>query len=212
MSRTINSSLLNDLYLNDDPTGDLKDIEPFYAVELMFDDTDGDQYTDAGYTGDRALRLWTGVGDRTISSETFLGTGSVLQISGLEEVADLSAKGATLTLSGLNSDIVSLALTEEYQGRLGKVYWGVKENVNVVELFSGFMDKMTIKDDGETSTITLTLESKLVTLERANIRRYTDKSHKAVIVTEDYDESTDTFFKWVAKLADRQIAWGQKAD
>ena len=212
MSRTINTSLLNDLYLNDDPTGDLKDIEPFYAVELMFDDTDGDQYTDAGYTGDRALRLWTGVGSRSISSETFLGTGSVLQISGLEEVADLSAKGATLTLSGLNSDIVSLALTEEYQGRLGKVYWGVKENVNVVELFSGFMDKMTIQDDGETSTITLTLESKLVTLERANIRRYTDKSHKAVIVTEDYDESTDTFFKWVAKLADRQIAWGQKAD
>ena len=212
MSRTINTSLLNDLYLNDDPTGDLKDIEPFYAVELMFDDTDGDQYTDAGYTGDRALRLWTGVGDRTISSETFLGTGSVLQISGLEEVADLSAKGATLTLSGLDSDIVSLALTEEYQGRLGKVYWGAKENANVVELFSGFMDKMTIQDDGETSTITLTLESKLVTLERANIRRYTDKSHKAVIVTEDYDESTDTFFKWVAKLADRQIAWGQKAD
>ena len=212
MSRTINTSLLNYLYLNDDPTGDLKDIEPFYAVELLFDDTDGDQYTDAGYTGDRALRLWTGVGSRSISSETFLGTGSVLQISGLEEVADLSAKGATLTLSGLDSNIVSLAITEEYQGRLGKVYWGVKENSNVVELFSGFMDKMTIQDDGETSTITLTLESKLVTLERANISRYTDKSHKAVIVTEDYDESTDTFFKWVAKLADRQIAWGQKAD
>lgn len=210
MTRTINTSLLADLYNNDDPTGTLKDIEPFYAVELYFDDTDGDRWNEAAYTGDRTLRLWTGIGTRSISSETFQGTGALLEISGLEEVNDLSAKGATLTWSGLDSAILSYALTEDYQGRLGKVYWGVLENANVVELFSGYMDKMTITDDGETSTITLTLESKLISLERANVRRYTDKSHKATITTEDYDEATDTIFKWVSKLADQQISWGQK--
>ena len=134
-----------------------------------------------------------------------------MQISGLEEVNDLTAKGATLTWSGLDSSILTYALTEDYQGRLGKVYWGVLENANVVELFSGYMDKMTVTDDGETSTITMTLESKLISLERANVRRYTDKSHKATITTEGYSQSTDTIFKWVSKLADQQISWGQKA-
>ena len=56
MSRTINSSLLTAL------TGSV--VEPFYAVELFFDS--------------ETLRLWTGIGDRTINSNTYLGTGSLL--------------------------------------------------------------------------------------------------------------------------------------
>ena len=196
MSRTINSTLLGALYENADPTGDLKDIEPYYAVTLEFDGGD--------------VNMWTGIGSRTIGAATFSGTGGLLQIEGLEESSDLGANGTTLTLSGVNDTLLSYALTEDYQGRLCRIYWGVTSVSQVVEVFSGYMDRMTIQDAGETSTITLTVESRLITLERPVIRRYTDKSHQSVIATEGYGSSTDTFFKWVTKLADKQVVWGRE--
>lgn len=200
MTRTVNTNLLNALYEGGDPTGDLKDIEPYYAVEMQFE----------GGT----LRIWTGVGDITISGNTYQGTGDLLEITGLEETGDLTATGTTLTLSGLDSSILSYALTNEYQGRLCKIFWGIKGVTTiggnaVCEVFSGFMDRMTILDEGETSSISMTVESRLITLERPNVRRYTDQSHQAVIATEGYSSSDDTFFKWVADLGDKSIPWGR---
>ena len=98
MSRTINSGLLTAL------TGDL--VEPYYAVELFFDNG--------------TLRFWTGIGDRTIDSNTYTGTGSLLSVGPSEEVSDLSAKSMSLTLTGLDSSIISLALQEPYQRRQAK--------------------------------------------------------------------------------------------
>lgn len=196
--RNVNTTLLNALYDGGNQVNDLKDIEPFYAVDMDFDSAN--------------LRIWTGVGNRTINGQTYQGTGSLLQIEGIEEVADLSAKGTTLTLSGLSSTVLSMALTEDYQGREATIYWGVLGVDNVVNVFSGYMDKMTIVDQGKSSSISLTVESKLIVLERANPRRYTHASHQATIATEGYDNSSDTIFKWVTRLADKQVPWGRQLD
>ena len=192
MSRTVPAALLTAL--------DSDEIEVFYAVDLAFDSGN--------------MRLWTGYGDKTISSQTYTGTGNLLTIDGLEEVSDLSARGTTLTLNGLDSTIVSYALTEEYQGRLVTIYWGVGSNT--VEVFRGYMDKMTIQDAGETSTISLTVESRLIALERANVRRYTRESHSAVRLRKWLDDgnsgtpAADTFFDWTTQLQDKQIVWGRE--
>jgi len=206
MSRTVPAALLNAL--------DGDQIEVFYAVELLFDDTDNTQWNEAGYGGNRALRLWTGFGDKDINSQTYTGTGNLLTIDGLEEASDLSARGTTLTLNGLDSAIVSYALTEQYQGRLVRIYWGV--GTNTVEVFSGYMDKMTIQDSAETATISLTVESRLIALERANVRRYTRESHAGVRQRKWENDgnsgspAADTFFDWVTKLQDKQIVWGRE--
>ena len=192
MSRTVPAALLTAL--------DGDEIEVFYAVDLAFDSGN--------------IRLWTGYGDKTISSQTYTGSGNLLTIDGLEEVSDLSARGTTLTLNGLDSTIVSYALTEEYQGRLVTIYWGVGSNT--VEVFRGYMDKMTIQDAGETSTISLTVESRLIALERANVRRYTRESHSAVRLRKWLDDgnsgtpAADTFFDWTTQLQDKQIVWGRE--
>jgi hypothetical protein len=185
MSRTVPAALLTAL--------DGDEIEVFYAVDLDFDSGN--------------MRLWTGYGNKTINSQTYTGTGDLLTIDGLEEVSDLSARGTTLTLNGLDSTIVSYALTEEYQGRLVTIYWGVGSNT--VEVFRGYMDKMTIQDAGETSTISLTVESRLIALERANVRRYTRESHAAVRTAKGLTGS-DTFFDWTTQLQDKQIVWGRE--
>lgn len=104
MSRTVPAAVLTAL--------EQPEVRPFYAVEIDLDSG--------------PLRLWTGYGDRTIGGQTYTGGGNLVAISGLEEVADLSAKNITLTLSGMPSSVVSLALQEPYQRRKVRVFWGVE--------------------------------------------------------------------------------------
>ena len=165
------------------------EVLPFYAVEMVFDSA--------------PVRFWTGYGDRTISGDTYTGTGNLLSITGLDEVNDLSAKSVTLQLSGVSSTLVSLALQEPYQRRVCKVYFGTTDTSTPIEVFSGLMDVMTIEDGGETSVITLTVESKLIRLEKASNWRYTNESQKSRY-------SSDTFFAYVSNLQDRDIVWGRE--
>ena len=203
MTRTVPAALLTAL---SNP-----EVEPFYAVKMDFEivasgtDIYGNSFTYG------PLRLWTGHGDKSILSEVYTGSGNLLTISGLEEVSDLSARGTTLSLSGLPTDIVSYAIKANYQGRDIKIYWGLNGVSDVVEVFSGYMDKMTIQDDGDSATIQLTAESRLVALERARVRRYTAESHKAVRASKGLS-GDDTFFDWVTQLQDKQIVWGREAN
>jgi hypothetical protein len=162
----------------------------FYAVDMLFDSG--------------TIRLWTGYGDKTIDLQKYTGAGTLLNIDGIAEVADLNASGITISLSGISSSVISLALQENYQGRVAKVYFGVEGVSGVVEVFSGFMDVMTIQHSGDKMNVTLSIESKLVTLQRPNIRRYTSANHKL-------RNPGDTFFDYVAKLQDKEIIWGRKA-
>lgn len=200
MSRNISASLLSAL------TG--ATIEPFYAVEFMFDtrtvtDINGNDFDVA------PLRLWTGIGNRTIevqgSNQVFVGTGALLSIGGLSEVNDLSAKSLSITLTGLNSDILSIALQEPYQRREFRLYFGEKNSSDVIQIFSGKMDKMTISDDENASTIQMQVESNLVELERSSGWRYTQENHKS-----RYEG--DSFFSFVQTIQDQQVAWGRSSD
>lgn len=93
------------------------------------------------------------------------------------------------------------------------IYWGIGSNT--VEIFRGYMDQMTIQDSGQTSTISLTVESRLIILERANIRRYTAESHKQVRKRKWLDDgnsgdpAVDEYFDWVQQIQDKQIIWGR---
>ena len=164
------------------------EVYPFYAVEMLFDSA--------------PVRFWTGYGDRTIGVDTYIGTGNLLNISGLEEVNDLSSKRITLQLSGVPVDLISLAIQEPYKNRPAKVYFGTTDTTTPIEVFSGRMDVMDIEDSGDTSTITLTVESKLVRLEKSSNWRYTEGSHQS-------RHGADTFFSYVADLQDRDVLWGR---
>lgn len=198
MARSISSSLADLLYATSNNSNtDPSEVYPFYAVEAMF-------YDATNATPSRPLRLWTGVGDRTIDSNTYTGTGSLLTIDGLQEVADLTATSATVTLSGLDSTILTHALEEPYQGRKCTIYFGTTNTTSVLPVFSGFMDVMTINDTPEGSTISLTIESKLILLERPNVIRHTQDYHKSLT-----GNSTDIFFDYLVTLQDKEIIWGR---
>lgn len=74
------------------------------------------------------LRLWSGFGDISWNGYTWTGGGNLLGISPLEERGDVKAQGFTVTLSGMPSSIVSLALASLRQGKPGKLWLGLIEN------------------------------------------------------------------------------------
>lgn len=181
MSRTIASDLI---------TAFSQDVvNPYIAVEFDLDNS--------------PVRLWTGYGDRTIGVDTYIGAGNLLTISGFDEVNDLSAKSLTITVSGISSTIISMALQEPYQRRGCTVYLGTTDTSNPIEIFSGYINTMSIQDTGETSDITVTIESKLIELEKSSNRRYTEENHATRY-------SNDTFFSYVTKLQDEQVVWGRE--
>jgi hypothetical protein len=180
MSRTVPADLL--LALSQ------PEVYPFHAVELNFDTS--------------PVRFWTGYGDRTINGETYIGTGDLLSISGLDEASDLSAKGAALQLSGVPNSLVALAIQEPYQRRTCIIYFGTTNTAAPIEVFSGLMDKMTIEDSGSASNITLAVESKLLRLNKSSNWRYTEANHQSRY-------SDDTFFSYLVDLQDRDIIWGR---
>jgi hypothetical protein len=192
-------------------------VYPFFATELKFD-------------GDNTLRLWTGQGTLVLDDGTsWVGTGNLLDISAIEETSELAVKGATLTLSGVPSEVLSLALSEPYQGRVCNIYFGTFSYGNLLqesssyillqdgsrinlqttdkdfsEIFSGYMDQMNIEESGETSTIQLLVENKLVDLERARVARFTSGYQKSIY-------AGDLGLDFVEDLQDKQISWGRKS-
>lgn len=215
-TRDLTSGIVNSL---DDEV-----LKPFFAVELLFD-------------GAEVLRLWTGYGTLTYQGNTWFGSGEMLSVESVEESTEISAKGASISLSGIPQDVLSLALTEPYQGRKAKIYFGLfldsdvdfedyalnglvpffvhdpinntylegsEDNLGLSEIFSGYMDQMNIEEGPDSCTVQLTLENKLVDLERARVARFTSAYQKSVY-------SGDLGLDFVEDLQDKEIVWGRSS-
>lgn len=156
------------------------------------------------------VRVWSGIGDLTHDSETYIGTGTFGGISSTSEKTDLSATGITLSLSGIPSALISTALGQIQQGRLCQIWMGLLTPAtgalisDPYELFTGFSDVTIITEQAETATITIQVENRLVDLERPRIRRYTDEDQKS-----DSANSGDKGFEFVPGLQDKVIIFGK---
>ena len=183
MSRDIASVIANVL-------GD-EVIQPFFAIDLEFDSG--------------TLRFWSGVGTKTINGEAYLGAGTLLGISDIDETAEIAAAGVTLTLSGIPAELLSLALNEPYQNRRALIYFGILgEEADMAEIFTGTMDRMDIEEGADTSVIQLAIENRLLDLERARVRRYTNNDQQSRF-------PGDKGFEFVETIQDRELFWGRTA-
>lgn len=183
MSREVSTSVLNAL---DDEV-----VYPFFAVDIDF--------------SSGPLYVWSGYGDLTIGTKTYLGVGNLLNLSTVEETTEIEAKGASLTMSGIPSSFLSLALQEPYQGRECRIYFGMTSDpLGRVEIFSGELDQMNIAEEGDSCTISVTAENILIKLERPVVRRFTNEDQKSRF-------PTDRGLEYIADLQDKEIFWGRTA-
>jgi hypothetical protein len=74
---------------------------------------------------------------------------------------------------------------------------------DVYTLFKGKMDVLNITESGDTSTISLKIESRLISFEHPLNRLYT-------LEDQQVDFSSDVGFEFINDLQDKEIIWGKK--
>lgn len=153
------------------------------------------------------VRIWTGQGQISWNAQTWDGTGDVVSFSTFPETTDGSAQGVQIDLSGINSATISDITEDEFQGSSVDVWVGFTDsNGNVIadpfKLFGGQMDTGEINDNGETATITINAESRLINQLKRRQWRYTHEDQKKL-----YAPTVDKGLEFVSKIQDKEIVW-----
>jgi hypothetical protein len=168
-------------------------IRPLFLMSAQF--TDGTIY------------VWSGMGTLSWNGQTWIGLGTLGTISGVEESSEIKANNVTFTLSGIDPSLLGEALNQARQGYPVTLWFGfLDDQLNVVadpvQAYSGRMDVPVIEEGSDTSTISLTVENRLIDLNRTKERRYTDQDQQI-------DFPGDTGFRYVAALQNWNGVWGR---
>lgn len=159
------------------------------------------------------IRIWTGRGPMTYDpgdgAVSYDGLGDFIAISSVEERADLAANNVRVTLSGIPSDYVAKALTEQFRGRRARMHLVFFTDATFAtiaggfELYSGFGDVSEMAEDGQTARFTLTVENRLIELQAATTRVWTRRDQRSL------RDPDDSFFDNVERIQELDLGqWG----
>jgi hypothetical protein len=170
-------------------------VRPILFVELQFGA--GTEY------------LHNAVGPYTWGSHTWAGIGDLGAVSPIEEGDDFSPFAVRLTLSGINSSLLTTAQGVQIFERRVIIYLGFIGDDGLLvadpdEIWSGAMQTMAISLGGGLDTITLTAESELIAHRSANGAMFTDEDQQKRY-------AGDKFFEFLAQMQDARIQWGPNA-
>jgi len=136
----------------------------------------------------------------------YLGAGQLASISKVEEKSEVESTSIELSLSGVPTEMIALALAEEYQGREVRIYLAILNSdykiINTpLTIFVGKMDYMQILL-GSTATISLVCNSILSDWSRPNVRRYNNEDQQI-------EYPNDKGLEFVQQAVEKEIVWGQ---
>jgi hypothetical protein len=145
--------------------------------------------------------------DIEYNGNTFIGVGTLGKIGDITEGIEIQSYTLQLILSGVPTSMVNEAMETEMQGKVCKVWMGILNDDGAlvsdpVLMFRGKTDTLEI-EIGDTATITLKAESRLVDWERARTELYTDASQKK-------KWPDDRGLEFVEQSAQAEIIWGQR--
>jgi len=154
------------------------------------------------------MRLYSGYGDLVWDSATWLGNGYFTGISDYDESAGIEATNMEVSLVGVPQALISLFLSESTHGSNGGVWLGFLDSSGAVIadpylLFDGALSAPQIDDNPDIATISFSLESELVWLNRSSELRYTHESQQTLY-------EGDLGFQYVSGLDNWTGYWGNK--
>jgi len=169
-------------------------VRPIWFAELLYDSG--------------TVRAHNGVGTIVWGGNTFLGVGNFGNISDIDEDTELSISKVSLTLSGVDSNNISIALNEKYQGRVAIIYKGyLDENLRLKDdptlQFRGKIDTQSI-ELGKQGIITVSIINRLADWEKTRTRRYNNDDQQN-------EFPGDKGMEFVPRSVEKQIFWGKKA-
>lgn len=160
---------------------------------------------------DGITRAHTGTGPLVLDGQTYEGIGAFGDVSRTREQLNSSSPASvTLTLSGLDPQLVAATLQDRSRGRPGKLMLVAYDDVGNYAadiLFSGKMDAPTMNYAGSEgdNAISVTITDRMVDWQRPGTERWTDENQRS-------RHNDDRFFYAVAQISDWPIYWGAKRD
>lgn len=155
---------------------------------------------------DTPVYVHTGAGTISHDSNDYLGVGTLGGVSSIEEPGAPEYTEVSLTLSGIDSSLISILLGTSYQGKTATLYYTSREpdgSINTpYAIFVGLIDTADISS-GETASIDLKIVNRLAFWDRPNIRRYNNAEQQTRF-------PGDKGLEFVDELATTQIIWGGK--
>lgn len=163
---------------------------------------------------DNPVLVWSGMGNieyTPVGSNQppflFVGVGKLGSVSTIGEMTSVFASGISLTLEGVDPTTINEALTGIPIGSPVTISYGIIQNGAIVgdllNVFEGFTDQVSISESVNTCTVSIDVESKLAQLQRNREYRYTDVQQQALY-------PGDNFLRYVAVLQNWLGTWGFK--
>lgn len=154
-----------------------------------------------------ASYVWSGIGTLQWNGQQWIGLGHLGTISAIEESSEIKATNVTFQLTGIDPADLRQALNEVRQGNPVQLWFGtLGDNNNVIadplQIFAGRMDVPTIDEGTATSTISLSVENRLIDLNRSRERRYTNQDQQI-------DHPGDLGFQYVQLIQNWNGTWGK---
>ncbi|MFS3604857.1 hypothetical protein ACK6T9_17000 [Proteus vulgaris] len=150
----------------------------------------------------------TGVGQLIIAGETYLGVGSLGEISQLKENKTTSPPQLQLKLTGFDKLLVGMVMNEQSRGRevrLMMVAIGEEGKPLLAEvLFVGQITSINVVS-GEENAVCVNVSNRFERWSIGLPDRFTDESWSS-------RRQGDRIFRYVAQMAERAIYWGSKKD
>ena len=156
---------------------------------------------DVGFSGGD-VHVWSGVGTLNYGGNNYLGAGNLLQVAPAQETIEIRANGVTITLSGLNTSMLSVAFNQVEQKRrvVCRIAF-LDENDAIIGadpyvFFEGRVDTVAIDEGADTSSIKITAESEMMVLRQGRRRRYTREDQQAYYPDDEGFNMVTALHKW----------------
>lgn len=152
-------------------------------------------------------RFWTGLTPMQWGGRTWNPAGALIGLSPIEETTSVVANVVTVTLSGVPTDLVALAIEDARQGKPGRSWLAFLDESGAiipepVQLAAGRLDVPEVEDGEDTCTIAISYETRAVDLTTPREWRYTHESQQVLF-------PGDLGLEFVTSLQEMEITWGR---
>jgi hypothetical protein len=192
-----------------------------WFIELVTGKSDGSVQTTLRYVTAPEDVSWDS--GSTSAPHTWTGIGGLIEFDPPPETSDPSGQSLSLTLSGVDSAIITEVLDYQLRGRTCRLYWGQVLTstgivvVDPIEVFSGLMNaswEITHTPSDQTVRGTVKVSTTIVSeMARYLFRRLvrTNPTSLGLMHTRGgiTNAGADIFFQTLADLAGKPVYWGR---
>jgi hypothetical protein len=155
------------------------------------------------------VRCWSGVGTVTWNGHDWTGLGAFLSFTTTEDSSTVEAKGISVVFSGIDATVLPECLSDYQLGLPCTLYLGLWSTTtpntlidSPVIAWAGRTDQPTLDVSGTDATITINCESRLLDMNVAVDRRFTQEDQQMLC-------PGDLCFQFVAGINEMTLYWGQ---